>query len=259
MKTPGLPLILLAIVGILAGARAETRTFIDQTGRGLEGELVSVSGTTVTIKRTSDGQTFTVPATTFSKADQAYFVSKGGTPATAAVSPKAAETNVGSTAASIAPMRIEAKVYPNKSQKAKNYYFDDKIERISYRVDIRNGEQKRPFNGGKAIMMAFAENLQDRSEGAVIIRDEFDVNLEPLKTMSQDTKEAKLTFDNVGYRYGFKYSGYILVVKDSTGKTVSIDASSPTVAKFADEIVKLALNDMVDKNYKFVKKGPSRQ
>jgi hypothetical protein len=248
-------LLLMIATMVPLSLRAEKRTFIDQTGRSLEGELVTASGDTVTIKRSSDGQTFTTKAANFSKADQAYFIGKGGT---ATMSPSAAST-VGSTSASIAPMRIEVKVYPNKSQKGRNGGIDDeKIERISYRVDIRNGEQKRAFNGGKAVVMAFADNLQDRSESSVILRDEFDVSLEPLGSLSHDTKEARLQFDNQGYKYGFKYSGYIVVVKDAKGKSVTVAASSGTVAKFADDILKLSLNDTIDKNYKFVKKGPPR-
>lgn len=71
--------ILFAAMGLcgLASLSAETRTFIDQNGRSLEGELVSTDGEMVTIKRSDDGLIFTVKATSFCKADQDYFVSKG--------------------------------------------------------------------------------------------------------------------------------------------------------------------------------------
>lgn len=77
---------IVAFACMFAGSHAQARTFIDQAGRSLEGEVVKVEGAMVTIKRTSDGQMFTVPAATFSKADQAYIVGKGGTPAPAAPS-----------------------------------------------------------------------------------------------------------------------------------------------------------------------------
>ena len=51
---------------------AEIRQFTDLNGRILRGELVAVSGDSVTIKR-EDGQSFTLKAATFSVADQAYF------------------------------------------------------------------------------------------------------------------------------------------------------------------------------------------
>ena len=77
---------IVAFASIIAASPGEARTFIDQAGRTLEGEVVKVEGANVTIKRASDGQVFTVPASTFSKADQAYIVGKGGTPAAAAPS-----------------------------------------------------------------------------------------------------------------------------------------------------------------------------
>jgi hypothetical protein len=252
MKPPHHTLAALALLICFSGLHAETRTFIDQTGRALEGELVSVSGTMVTIKRISDGQTFTVPATTFSKADQAYFVGKGGAAAPAAASAASTSPTVGSTSASTSPMRVEAKVYPNKNDRPTNNIFDDRNVRIGFRVDVRNGEQQRPFTGGKATMIAFAKDLQDGSQSKVISREEFDVSLEPHKTLSHDTKEAKLTYDNVGYKHGWKYSGYIFVLKDSSGKTVAVVGSSATVEKFADDALKLNVEQLFDKNFKAI-------
>src|SRR6478735_2593707 len=62
-------------VGLLLNSdscRAEAREFTDIAGRTIHGELVSVSGDQVTIKR-DDGVAFTVRALNFSKADIEYF------------------------------------------------------------------------------------------------------------------------------------------------------------------------------------------
>lgn len=48
------------------------REFIDTQGRKLEGELIAVSGTQATIKRTADGRVFQINATTLSAADQQF-------------------------------------------------------------------------------------------------------------------------------------------------------------------------------------------
>ncbi len=245
----------LAAVFFLGAAPlgAEVRTFIDQSGRALQGELVSVNGDMVTIKRVSDGLVFTVKAANFSKADQTYFASKGGgtpapapTPAPAATTPPAPAT----PAAAGPPMRIEVKVYPNKSDRPTNMYYDERTARIGFRVDFRNGEQQRGFSGGKATMLAFAKDLQDSAQSKLISREEFDVSLEPLKTLSHDTKEVKITYDNIAYKYGFKYSGYLLVLKDQSGKIVVTVGSNPALEKSADALLKLAVDDLFDKNYK---------
>jgi len=57
-------------------ATAELRIFTDTSGRLLRGELVSVEGEKVTIKR-NDGQLFTVKATMFCPSDLDYFRSHG--------------------------------------------------------------------------------------------------------------------------------------------------------------------------------------
>jgi hypothetical protein len=263
MKTLFLILGVLGLCG-LAAVYAEARTFIDQNGRSLEGELVSTSGDMVTIKRTSDGLVFTVKAANFSKADQDYFVSKGAvvkqTPAgtTANVSPASASAPATASSNAGPPMRIEAKVYPAKSDRPTNNYYDERTARVGFKVDIKNGEQQRSFNGGKAVMMAFAKNLQDSQESKVVSKEEFDVTLEPLKTLSHDTKEVKISYDNIYYKYGFKYSGYLLVVKDQTGKTVAVVGSSSTIEKSADDLLKLGAFDLFDKNNKKTGNNPNQ-
>lgn len=255
MKINASTLVALFISAVLAPLAAETRTFIDQAGRSLQGELVSATGDMVTIKRTTDGVVFTVKAANFSKADQAYFASKGGAaPTTAATTTTPATTTVKTAAAAPAaadnrPLRIEAKVYPNKSDRPTNVFFDERTARVGFKVDVRNGEQQRGLKGGKATMMAFAKDLGDGQQSKVISREDFDINLEPLKSMTHETKEVKLSYDNIAYKYGFKYSGYLLVVKDGAGKTITVVGSSPTVEKFADAALKLATDDIFDKSY----------
>jgi hypothetical protein len=221
MKRLSISLTMLACAGMLAVSHAETRTFIDQTGRALQGELVSVTGTNVTIKRASDGQTFTVPSATFSRADQAYIAGKGGGApmALAASTAKGAVTApVASSGASTTPFRIELRVYPNKNDKAKGGYYDERIQRISYKIDLRNGEQQRDFESGKVVMLAVAKNLQDSDELQLIVREEFPVSLKAMMSESMETKETKLTYDNIYYKYGYKYTGYVCVLKDEAGK-----------------------------------------
>jgi hypothetical protein len=251
---------MVAFAGLLASARAETRTFIDQSGRALQGELLGVNGAMVTIKRASDGQTFTVPATTFSRADQAYIAGKGGgAPAVpAALGTPSASPSVPAAASSTAPYRIELKVYPNKNDKAKGGYYDERIQRISYKIDVRNGEQQRAFDSGRVVMLAVAKNLQDSDETQLIVREEFPVSVKALFTETLETKETKLSYDNLYYKYGYKYSGYVCVLKDQSGKTVTISGSTPALEKNVDDLLKLKVGDVYDKNFKLVENRPLR-
>lgn len=250
MRTHLAAIFTLLLLGLVP-LPAEVRTFIDQSGRSLQGELVSVNGEMVTIKRVGDGLVFTVKAANFSQADQAYFASKGGgSPSPAAATSTPSATPPPSPASGGPPMRLEAKVYPNKSDRPTNYYYDERTARVGFRVEIRNGEQQRSFSGGTATMIAFAKNLQDSAESKVISYEEFPVSLEPLKSMSHDTKEVKLTYDNIAYKFGYKYSGYLLVLRDQTGKIVTTVGSSTTVEKAAEALLKLKVDESFDKSYK---------
>ena len=75
------------VIAQTISARAEMRTFTDNQGRSLRGELVSIEGDKVTIKR-EDGQTFILKATDLCGADLAFLVRHGlkigGAPAEAA-------------------------------------------------------------------------------------------------------------------------------------------------------------------------------
>jgi hypothetical protein len=73
--------LLLAVLPVLL--RAETRVFVDNNGRTLRGELISVSGDMVTIKR-EDGQSFTMKSDGFCPADMAFFREFAAKPAPAA-------------------------------------------------------------------------------------------------------------------------------------------------------------------------------
>lgn len=66
-----LALTLITTLSILANAHAEVRTFTSSTGTTLKGELVSVVGDTVTIKK-EDGTPLALKLTAFSRVDQAW-------------------------------------------------------------------------------------------------------------------------------------------------------------------------------------------
>ena len=83
--TPPMKHFLYLALGLSMMPALTARTFTDAKGRTMDAEIVSVSGTNVTIKR-ADGQTFTVPATSFNAADQAFI--KAWKPSAPAVPPE---------------------------------------------------------------------------------------------------------------------------------------------------------------------------
>lgn len=151
--------------------------------------------------------------------------------------------------------RISAKVSTVKKQKSQSGDYDDKIQRMSFRIDLQNEERTRAFVSGNAIIVAFADDVQDRDEMIVIAREEFSVSIDPLKSASFETKQTKIIFDDKGYKYGQKYAGYLMVLKDASGSFLKVLGSSPALTKNVDAALKLKVEDVCNKKMEFVRKG----
>lgn len=159
------------------------------------------------------------------------------------------------TLAAEAPPKITVKVSTVRKQKAQSGDPDDKIQRLSFRIDIANEERSKAFNAGKVIIVAFADDVQDRDEMIVIAREEFSVSLDPLKSDSFETKQTKIVFDDKGYKYGQKYAGHVFALMDAAGNMVKTGGSSPALTKYVEAALQLKVEDVCDKKMKFVKKG----
>lgn len=92
--TPSSKVVCLCVLAATSAlSAAEPRMFTDKAGRTIKAELVSVNGSTVTLKR-EDGQSFTVNADTFCQADVLYFQQHGLKPAAANAPQPAAKDGI---------------------------------------------------------------------------------------------------------------------------------------------------------------------
>lgn len=241
------------MVGLAQTVAAETRVFTDNTGRTTRGELVTVNGDFVTIKREADGQNFTVKASNFSKPDMEYFAAHGLKATDAAARPATPTAPVG-TPASTAPMRINVKVYSAKQESnSKSYY--DKDQRLSYKIEVRNGENKRDLEKAKGTLMVFAKVLRYNDQTEVVAREDFTFDVRAQGMYMYEMQKAVRLRYYAETSYGLRGSGYLVVLKDSTGKTVNVTGSSDTVAKNYEAALKLKLYDIFVKDYKFLQEG----
>lgn len=157
-------------------------------------------------------------------------------------------------------MRLIVNVTPAKNQRnVKGAYEDDKTQRISLHIDLRNPENVRTIEGAKATVLVFASDVRDPDEYIAILKEDFAVSLAPFKSQSYETKSAKLVFDEEGFRFGQKYAGYVLVIKDASGGTILVDGKPTFAQKFGDEALKLNVENVFDKKFAFVKKGYLRK
>ncbi len=227
---------------------AAPRVFTDTTGRTFRGELVSTEGEFVTIKR-EDGQTFKARASAFSQADIEYFKKNGLKETSAPTATKAA-----GTPASTAPLRLGVKIFSGKQeQNAKSYY--EKEQKISYRVEIKNTEPTRSLEKGHGTLLVFAKVVRYNDQTQVVSREEFDCEAKALETFNYEMKKpVHLRYWADAYE-GLRASGYLFVLKDPGGKVLNVTGSSETVAKNYEAALKLKLNQIFTKDYKYLKDG----
>jgi hypothetical protein len=74
--------------------------------------------------------------------------------------------------------------------------------------------------------------------------------LPPTKTQEHITQEITTRFDKIGYKYGYSYDGWIIVVKDPAGKVVQVKSSSAPLEKYTELASKLVLGKCYDSKLK---------
>lgn len=243
---------LFALFLIGAPLHAETRLFTDTSGRSFQGELIKFTAGFVTIKRSSDGQEFTVKANNFSAEDNAYFAQNNAA---------AQKSTAGTSAAAVAsgtPFRLSLKVSTSKSDRiSKGEQFDDKQQVLQLSVDIKNEELKRDLLGANCSIIVLAKQILKPNTFLVVGREEFKVDVPLLKTFHyEQAKPIRLLYDDKNTaQYGYKYYGYICVIKDAGGKVVLSAANPNGNVPYADTALKLCLWDVCNRDMSFLEKG----
>jgi hypothetical protein len=72
--------------------------------------------------------------------------------------------------------------------------------------------------------------------------------LAPRQVVEHQTKQVSTRFDKTGAIFGYSYDGWVIVVKDSSGKIIHAKSTSPTLEKVADKVDKLTQGMCFDKN-----------
>lgn len=248
-------LVVFSLVGTSQGAERE---FTDTKGRKILGELMSTKEGMITIKR-NDGQIFTVLASNFIEEDIKYFKRHGLVESDApkpveVVVPKPVETG-GNLAAKALP-RLDLKVISKKKDRQTTSYSNEQI--LSYLVKVKNLETNRNVEKLHGVLMVFAKSVRHNDETHVMTFDEVDFDVKALDTFEFEMKNpVRLNYDTDS-SYGLRSSGYLSVIKDSSGKVLNVSASSETMAKNQEAILKLKMNDVFGKDYKVIRSSSTR-
>lgn len=263
---------LLALVALLATAHpvysiAEMRAFQDASGRTIQGEIISVNGDAVRLRR-ADGRTFLHPLSIFSPEDQT-FIRNGSGGGKSVASPPTPEKKTQAPASVTEPKNVstgsqpyllEPRVRIGKSDRiSKIEMFDNRALRLSVGVDIANKHPTRELRGGKGTLIIMGRSVIELREYGVLGREEFPVDV-PVKTPFHfEGKDIASEYDDKGgsSRFGYTYSGYILVLQDSEGKIIHTAASPGGNARFAEKALSLKPMTYLDREFELLKGRPA--
>lgn len=222
---------------------AELRTFTNVAGNSIQAELIEVNDTDVTIKR-SDGQQFKAPIDTFSLEDQKYFKMRQNE----ALASKQILQDSGRITIS-AKMNRKSKdgVYDRHSR------VDDKTNSYFPEVVIENDDIDT-YKDNSVRIVVIAEDKGNEELMLIVSASTLKADfLERGKTIldSDPFHLRSYEYNSSGgydYEFGYEYTGYVVVVKNSKGEITHSRASKSKYLTNMSAIINCKAGDIYDEN-----------
>lgn len=127
--------------------------------------------------------------------------------------------------------RIKVEVDRLKKTRIEGGDFDDKRDRIAFKLAFHNRDPNRPFPGLKLEFYLFAQNITNPQSYKCLQKFEKSIALEPLQELKFTSPEVTTEWDDTGAIFGAKYKGWYLVVRNANGEIME---TKNTVSIFAD-------------------------
>ena len=144
--------------------------------------------------------------------------------------------------------KVVVEVVRNRRSRTEGGDFDDKKERIEMKVKLANPDPKLSVEKWKGEIYVFCESILDRSAIKLVITQQFDVAISSRGNQEFVTEQAETMYDTTGARFGFRYEGWVLLVKDGAGKVLIAKATSPNLLKGVEKATGLAKDKSYDRN-----------
>lgn len=154
--------------------------------------------------------------------------------------------------------RIGVEVVRNRRSRIEGGDFDDKKERIEMRVKLTNTDTKLAAEKFKGEIFVFAESILDRNALKVLNAENFDFSLPPRGTHEFTTAEVETMYDTTGARFGYRYDGWVVRLRDGAGNIALIKSSSPTLQRMVEKAPALTKDKSYDRATFQEKAAPAR-
>jgi hypothetical protein len=112
---------------------------------------------------------------------------------------------------------------------------------------LKSRETKRSFEGGTGTLVVIGRDVALRDRYEVLQKETFAVDVPAQGTFEHASPEITMVYDNILYKDGTKYQGFIFTVRDASGQVQIIEASPADYAKLADRSLGLKVGQSVDR------------
>jgi hypothetical protein len=231
MKSKFFSILLLSALVTVANmnlATAELRDFTDPNGNTITAEIIAAAGSTVTMKR-SDGRSFTTKISVFSEVDQ-KFIKEWQTKEQSNRTP-----------------RVSINVDSGKSSREDEADYDDMRQTFEFKVQITNTERDFDIAGAKGILLVFAKDVSNSNNLKVISRQEFNADIPIGRTLSFTGKKFTNVYDDIDYKHGHRYNGYLLILQNKDGRMIATKGVPDTFTKYHASAIKLKAEDLCNR------------
>ncbi|MGL4400023.1 MAG: hypothetical protein ACRCXD_09155, partial [Luteolibacter sp.] len=92
------------------------------------------------------------------------------------------------------------------------------------------------------------QSAADRKVFSVLMRRDFEFSLMARKVHEEEMDPVTTRYDTTGAIFGYKYDGWILLIKDPSGKIVLTKATSTIHEKFPEKADKLKKGSAFDRS-----------
>jgi len=144
--------------------------------------------------------------------------------------------------------RIAVEVVRQKRSRIEGGDFDDKKDRIILKVKLSNTDTTISGENLKGEICVLGESILDRNAVKMLGKQEFTFSLPPRGAHELLTEEVETAYDTTGARFGHRYEGWVLRVRDGAGNLILEKSNSPSLIKIAAKISEVAVNSEFDRN-----------
>ncbi len=134
-----------------------------------------------------------------------------------------------------------------KPARTKGGDYDDQQQEIRPKLKLINIDTNQNYEGYNGAFIVIGQSAVDPKAYSALMRHEFTFSLLARKTFEEVTAPVTTRYDTTGAKFGYKYDGWILIIKDPSGKIVFTKATSSPHEKLSEKADKLAKGSVFNK------------